>query len=153
MNVKILIGPPCSGKSTYAKEFCEKNLTYRIISRDSVREMLYGSYKMVYKDEPLISEICQNLVSLLLNEGHDIILDNTNCNLKYFKKELEYLSDYQCVIKHELFLISEEEFKIRNIKRSMETGKTIPLEVFQKMYKSVEDVINFINIDPYYDEK
>lgn len=144
MNVKILIGPPCSGKSPYAKEFCEKNPTYRIISRDGIREMLYGSYKMVYKDEPLISEICQNLISLLLNEGYDIILDNTNCNLKYLKKELEYLSDYQCDISYKTFLISEEEFKIRNLKRSLELGKNIPLEVFQKMNKSLDEVMKFL---------
>lgn len=143
--ITVLIGPPCSGKSTWAKNSLDNNT--RIVSRDNIREMLYGSYKMNFEDEDIISEICENILHLLLMEGKSVIVDNTNCNIKYFKPFIEELKKKHphVHIEYNVFQIDEDTFIERNSKRTSETGKSIPLSVFTKMNKDLEKVIEYLS--------
>lgn len=143
--ITVLIGPPCSGKSTWAKNSLDNNT--RIVSRDNIREMLYGSYKINFEDEDIISEICENILHLLLIEGRSVILDNTNCNIKYFRPTIEELrKEYPYVrIDYRLFNIDEDTFIERNSKRTAETGKSIPLSVFTKMNNDLKKVIEYLS--------
>lgn len=142
-SIFYLIGPPCSGKSTFAKKLAEDK-GFKIVSRDAIREMLYGVYKMVMADESIISEIMENIKSLLIDEGHSVIVDNTNCNLKYFKKEVQSLQKQGLNTQFLSFQISEDVFEKRNDERFQRTGKYIPLEVYRKMAKGQEEVIKWI---------
>jgi predicted kinase len=38
--IKVLIGLPASGKSTYARELCSLDKTYRRVNKDSIRSMI-----------------------------------------------------------------------------------------------------------------
>lgn len=73
----MLIGPPASGKSSYAK-----NTSAVIVSTDAIREELYGSEEV--QDNPQkVFDIAFQRVRDCINGNQDCILDATNVIRKY----------------------------------------------------------------------
>lgn len=144
--VIFMIGVPCSGKSTVAKDIASKNPLFKIVSRDAIRTMLYGEYKMISEDEKMISDIQDKIVKEILKSGRSVILDNTHCNLKFFKKDFEkYLLMDGCEVEIRIFDLDEETFEKRNQERKEKTGKDIPKNVFERMVKGKKEVEEYLN--------
>lgn len=144
--VIFMIGVPCSGKSTVAKDIASKNPLFKIVSRDAIRTMLYGEYKMISEDEKMISDIQDKIVKEILKNGRSVILDNTHCNLKFFKKDFEkYLLMDGCEVEIRIFDLDEETFEKRNQERKEKTGKDIPKNVFERMVKGKQEVEQYLN--------
>lgn len=144
--VIFMIGVPCSGKSTVAKDIASKNPLFKIVSRDAIRTMLYGEYKMISEDEKMISNIQDKIVKEILKSGRSVILDNTHCNLKFFKKDFEkYLLMDGCEVEIRIFDLDEETFEKRNQERKEKTGKDIPKNVFERMVKGKKEVEEYLN--------
>lgn len=76
--VFITIGNIGCGKSTWAKKYVEEHPNTVIVSKDSIREMLYGKYDYREEDESLISSMMIELTSQLININKNVILDETN---------------------------------------------------------------------------
>lgn len=75
--VIILRGLPGSGKTTWAREFIKYRPWYRRVSRDALREMLgFGRYDG--EQEKLIRTMQSLLITELLREGRNVVVDNTN---------------------------------------------------------------------------
>lgn len=79
-----------SGKSTWAKT----QVGYTIVSRDSIRVMLFGTdgpeyYKacseILREREQEVSIVQDSMIAGLLKNGHDVIIDNTNIEWKFVK--------------------------------------------------------------------
>ena len=78
--ILVLQGVPASGKSTYARELAEKNESYVIVNRDSIRESR-GNY-WIPKQEDYISDIEEFEVRAAINRKLNVIIDATNLNPK-----------------------------------------------------------------------
>jgi predicted kinase len=78
MKVKILQGPPGCGKSTVAKEFCQKNKDWIRVCRDDLRNMR-GEYWNP-KQENLITQMELACIDGALASGYNVIVDATNLN-------------------------------------------------------------------------
>lgn len=74
---------PGSGKSTWAKEFCEKNTNFVRINRDDLRNMR-GQYWLP-RDEDLITKWEFALVTDALYTRKSVVLDSTNFNDKHIR--------------------------------------------------------------------
>lgn len=96
--VKILIGLPMAGKSTYVEKVC-KNEEYKILSADSIRIMLTGEenrFKAFKKqNEELVWDIFYESLDVLLRSGKDIIIDNTNCDITYLRPLINTINQYE----------------------------------------------------------
>lgn len=131
----ILVGIPCSGKSSWAK----KQIGWVIISRDDVREQLYGkgyNYKQV--NETLVTKLFNSSLLLAIEEKKDVILDNTHCKSKYIHQYDNDLKGYEIIIKK--FPIPYWKACIRNIWRWVTTGKFIPWNVMKNMQKNYKNL-------------
>ena len=139
--LEILCGPPCAGKSTYSKER-ERNKFVTSVSRDVVREECFNKpYIYSRENERKVTninniELCHYLKD---DEISDIIIDNTHCKEGYIDQIISEYKDI-CVIKIKFFNISFIKAHYRNIKRYLQTGKWIPLEVMFHMRKNYNEI-------------
>lgn len=136
----ILVGPPCIGKSTYAKTRVKDN--FYIVSRDNFRESLFGEYRVGSKqEEGLVTDLVKMTATKLLTDGHNVILDNTHLKEVYINKAVE---DYNHLAEIYVVFMSKVETKEllrRNNTRHEKTGKFIPEDVITSMNESYSNLL------------
>lgn len=81
-----MIGVPGSGKTTLAKKIVEKGWTY--INADSIRQELYGNEAEQGDKEQVFNLFFQRLEEMM-EQGLDVIIDNTNLNPRQRQPILE----------------------------------------------------------------
>lgn len=147
--IEILVGIPCSGKSTLVSKTLELNnwsedkLTVAL-SRDDIRNYdlcFKQPYAHSNKNEQMVTEIFNSELDtwLKLPMVEKIILDNTHCKEKYINEIItKYGNEFNITIK---FLdISLTRAHIRNVKRYLRTGKWIPFSVINNMYENYNKI-------------
>lgn len=137
----ILIGPPASGKSTFAKQyiaqererFLKLNEPYNstvIVSRDSIREAISDTYHL--NDEVFVDKIHSSIIYTALNENRNVILDSTNCDINKLKA---LINKFKVVFNIELKFM--EEFSLKElIRRENDRNRSfvVPEKVIEKFY-------------------
>jgi len=136
----VLVGPPASGKSTWATEYVTKNRGTAIrLNRDSLRMMLTNTLaSLPGGTEVIVSDLVNTGIEMGLEWGFDVIVDQTNCKKKYIDRIVErfsHLADIEFVV----FEVSLEELKRRNDQRSITQGITkVPDEMMERMYENFQ---------------
>lgn len=106
--VLILKGLPASGKTTHAKDLMKNSREeWRRVNKDSLRDMAIANWTG-HKEE-LIKKLHQDAIyTILVVEGSNLIIDDTNLNPKTLKALRGYLDDL--ISGHGLELDIEEKF-------------------------------------------
>jgi len=140
MNMKktliILVGIPCSSKSTWAlnQRYVDMNLGLNppeIISRDEIRLQLFGkNYKQNGQSEKRVTSTFNTLLHnrLISHTCTTVILDNTHCKESYIS-DLLYRYKDNCNVRIKFFDIPLWKAHWRNIKRWLATDKWIPAKL------------------------
>lgn len=126
----ILRGIPASGKTTFAKEWVNENPTTRArVNRDDIRFQLFGKYWDV--DEKAVTIIQDAMLKTLL-KTHDVVLDNTNTNLKAqdVKSVLRIARDFGAEVEFKDFPIRAVDAYYNDRFRERSVG----LAVIEKFY-------------------
>jgi predicted kinase len=138
--LKVLVGPSCVGKSTWAA----KQDGYVVVSRDTLREELFGEYRMgSFKEEELITKLSDDIVNRLLEYKRNVILDNTHLKLKYIEDVVEkfnYLADIEVVVfslPTDIQVLKDREFN-----RRLNTDKEIPHNVIDRQINQYKSLIS-----------
>jgi predicted kinase len=128
----VLIGPPCSGKSTWAKE---QNLP--ILSCDDIR-MEYNNGKYIHN--PFIEgDVWDDFYISLSSYTSDFIVDNTNCKEVYIKSIIRHLpKDF--TVEYKVFDVPLYKLYYRNIVRYLKTSKWIPFTVIKRMKTNFDNI-------------
>lgn len=136
----MLVGPPCSGKSTWVEN--NANNKTMVISRDALVESAGVKHGMNYTDmfkflninKDIAHNEVDNVLTYMMNTARkacmDVVIDMTSMSKKSRRKWLSAFSKYDKTAI--VFLTGLEELKRRNTVRS-ETGKYIPLQVMEDM--------------------
>jgi predicted kinase len=101
--IRICIGFPGSGKTTWAKQYIEKHRPQNktaIVSPDAFREMINGKYLFDDSQEALILRMTLDCTRLILTNGLDVIIDESNYILTA-KSRAQLMKDirrYECVL-------------------------------------------------------
>lgn len=143
--VTVLVGPPCSGKSTYLKTLeCDF-----VISSDDIVEILclkndlrYHEYFKLPGDHSLKiqhSHIFENLIDESLKHKH-VVWDLTNLTRRSRSKIFQYYPNAK--ISAVVFNFKEKEALLlaRNQQRFLSQGKHIDEAVMKEMFKRYEPV-------------
>lgn len=136
----ILVGVSLSGKSTWAKQYCKENPGTYIVSRDTERESLFGTYRMgSNQEEEMINEICKEKTLTLLSNKKNVILDNTHLKLKYINS---HINDFNYLADIEIRVFDYDSLEVLN-KRNIERAKGypekfIPLKVLANQITALE---------------
>lgn len=77
----LLVGIPGSGKTTYAKDYIERNANSIHLSSDGIRKELYGDENIQGNPGDVFS-LMQKRAIEALNNGYDVLYDATNITRK-----------------------------------------------------------------------
>ena len=98
MKLLLLRGIPASGKTTFAKELVRKDGNWVRVNKDDLRNMLNGG-KWSSGRERRVVELERRLVTEALEDGKNVVVDDTNLNTahrRYFKGLAEsYNADFE----------------------------------------------------------
>jgi len=145
-----MAGPPCSGKTTYAKKLLKENPNLRRLSRDDLRSMLHGSYVFDNRyTETFITKIITLLADELRSNGKSVLIDATHCKMKYIDdivnslvKTPDDLSRVQIVVMRCPYWLQ----RVRNLYRYLRTGMWIPSKVSKDMNKNYRKLLEELKI-------
>lgn len=136
MKQKIIIlkGLPASGKTTWAKNFCNDNTDFIRVNRDDLRNMC-GKY-WVPSRENFITSLEQFTIKEALETGYNVIVDATNLNPKYSKWIDKIALKYNCKLEVKFFDTSVEECIRRDESRENPVGEAVIIRMYNQHLKS-----------------
>ena len=143
LQILILIGIPASGKSTWAKEFVQKNSNWIRVSRDDFRLMLRNEQMCEPKVEDLITNLVNQSITKSLSKKLNVIVDATNVREKYINEFIEKFK-YSADIDYRVFDISLSKAIERDAARTAKVGK----EVIEKMYENYKILLDSFHFQP-----
>jgi predicted kinase len=74
----ITIGNVGEKKSTWARQKVKQDFDTLIVSKDAIREMIYGEYGYKYEIERVVSGIALHSITTILLDNKNVIIDETN---------------------------------------------------------------------------
>lgn len=126
--IKMLVGLPASGKSTYSNKYINDN-TYKIHSSDRLREELFEDENIQCDNNKLFAEL-HNRIKNDLRSGYNVVYDATNINRKLRMSFLQGLNKIYCYKEAIVFTTPYEQCLINNQNRDRKVHK----EVIKRMY-------------------
>lgn len=132
MKAIITVGVSGSGKSTFAKELCESDVTFAEVNRDNIREELFGdNYKQTKEKELTVSGHQQSRLGWFWENNYNVIISDTNLNPTYRQGLVSYLEGlgYEVEIKN-TYTDYEKAWK-----QNENRVKNVPLKVFNRQWK------------------
>ena len=129
----MLQGLPASGKSTWAKNFCNKNTNFIRVNRDDIRSMC-GKY-WVPTREKYITKLEQFAVKEALEMDYSVIIDATNLNPKYSNWITRIAEKYSVKLENMFFDTSVEECILRDKSRENPVGETVIMRMYNQHLK------------------
>ena len=143
LKIKILIGVPASGKSTWAKDFVKSNDNWTRVSRDDFREMLKNYGVVENKVENIINELVDATIEQSLLKKMNVIVDNTNLKDKYIQKIIEKFK-FSADIDYQVFDISKD----KAIERDRLRDKSVGPIIINRMYKEYKILMDSFDFQP-----
>lgn len=146
-NLYMLTGLPRSGKTTLRKILVAIDPHLVVVSADDLRLKVYGQ-QFFLEGEQYLWATHDVMFKALLDQGHDIILDNINITSKTRQKYNSFAKDRDYVC-HSLRIVTEYDICIERIKDTPEpyrTGLLKSMERFSKDYTPpyYEDGFNYL---------
>jgi predicted kinase len=135
MKLFVLVGLPASGKSTFAKTFCENNKNFIRLNRDDIRSMFGVLNSFTKENENLVVESQLVLLEKAFKKGFSVILDNTNFNPEIYKKIDLVVNKYNVDVEFKYFDTPLEECIKRNSERENQVPKDVIYNMFLKWVK------------------
>lgn len=133
----MLIGVPCSGKTTFVKSFVGNDM--EILSRDDCVDKYAfergKSYDEVFKESSkYVDAVVEKHLQFILTNRRDFIWDQTNLTRKSRAKKLRCVGkDY-----HKVAIFFEKPHpKVLEVRLKSRPGKTIPENVMKDMISNV----------------
>lgn len=141
LTAHITVGIPCSGKSTWAKEFCRKAKAINT-NRDDIRFSITGArgwseYKFTRSVESMVTQIQRDIIKKAFEAGKDVVISDTNLNEAYRTAMIAFCKDVGYAVKIEEFPISLEEAWKRDAARENGVGAQVIYTMHQKWLEYV----------------
>jgi predicted kinase len=134
--VIVLKGLPASGKSTYAKDLVDRHAgRYKRVNKDDLRAMLDNSY-WSKGNEKFVLKVRDWLIVEALNDGKNVLVDDTNLHPKHETKIRELVKEYNqqnnsdVTVEVKFFEIELEEAIARDLKRFNSVGEKVIREMY-----------------------
>jgi predicted kinase len=138
----ILSGIPASGKSTWAwKNGWHSQFGATIISRDDIRDKYFSKpYVYTKHNEKVVTDYFNYELERAIRENRNVILDNTFCREIYIDEMLKQVQNENYNVYIKFFDIPLWKAKWRAIKRRLQTGKDVPLDVIENMKSNYDKI-------------
>lgn len=140
--VLIITGISGSGKSTFAKQFCNENPNWLRINRDELRKSILtinlneywqGDNNFKQRVEALVNEMQNTTMRHALKRGWNVVIDNTHVKLAYINQLIKQLSDFEIEIRFKLIDTPLEESIERDKSRLDQAGEEVIREQYSRL--------------------
>lgn len=133
--IVLTVGLPASGKTTWAKKFCEENPNYVRINRDDLRNMS-GIYWLP-KRENYITDLEKFAVEAALKRDFNVVLDATNFNKKVRNWIEPIALEHGYQVREEHFATPLQVCIQRDKEREKPVGKAVIESMYVKYFNSI----------------
>ena len=130
--VIILRGIPCSGKTTWAKEFVKEHYDYIVIGNDAVREIFNIPY---YTNED-IHDYSLALLRTALDHHKNVVIDNSNIYDNVLQRYIDVLKEYDASHKLITFNVTLAEALARNKTRKDHRTENNIIDTYCELQKT-----------------
>ncbi len=154
----VIVGLSGSGKSTWARAFCRDNPNWLRINRDDIRKSMLSvslneyhqwNNDAKYRIEKLVTVQQNQLLIKALEDGWNVILDNTHLTLSYLNEYRKLLTEHfeELTIEYKLFETNIEDCIERDKNRIDVVGEAVvraqaeKLKILKKNFKFEPEVI------------
>jgi len=127
----FLRGLPASGKSTFAKDFVDRNPGWLRINKDDLRLMLHNS-KWSKDNEKQVLLVRDSMIIGALSRGYSVIVDDTNFASQHITNIQLIAEDYKADFEVKDFDVSLEECLKRNSERMPRVPDRVILDMYNK---------------------
>jgi predicted kinase len=140
--ILILVGCPCSGKSTFAEYYSKFNDVVRV-NRDEMRMMMKFTEFLESEDEVLLSKMIESMVETALRKGRNVLIDNTHTKKEFINQLIQKFNH-----------LAEIEFKVLDVplpellRRNALRERKIPVNVIKEMYQRLESLKQNFDFSP-----
>ena len=136
MKAIVCVGIPCSGKSTWARQYCKETGAVEV-NRDEWRLKLFDleyleQYKYKWGFEQQVTQECESLIRDCARFGKDIVVSDTNLNQGRRENLVNFLEVLGYEVELKDFEIEFFDALKRNEKR---IGDKVPRQVIYDMYR------------------
>lgn len=128
----ILVGLPRAGKSTWIEE--NKTDKDVVVSADALRYLVYN-HKFWTEGEPLMWSVRGILLNMLMQQGKDLIIDETNTTVNRRKPLIDLAMKYGYYVTVVRLETTEEEC----LKRAYAENNPNLAEVIKRQAKQIEE--------------
>lgn len=133
------MGLPGSGKSSFAKSLMAKNSTYKRINKDQMR-LLFDFGVWNKKNEQFINNMEEILMREILSAGYNLIIDNTNMELKWLQRAERIAEEYDCDLEIKEFNTPLDICLDRDSKRENPVGSKVIQGMANRYLKRPQEV-------------
>lgn len=145
--IKITIGVPGSGKSTFAKYWLRTEPNWMRVNRDDYRAMHFSKDNMSWEDENKLSVMIEGAITFAIDKGINVLIDNTHCKAEFLHSIIDNFSN-KAHISFKTFDVPLDVLKKRCQDRYEQTGKYIPVKVIEKYFNDFERLKENFDFSP-----
>lgn len=153
--VYVMRGIPGSGKSTFARKFVADNPNTVIVSRDAIRQNMFGANVTITspESEDMVTVVADASIKGAIMNGNDVIVDETQTINRFTSAMIEKMYTMQADVTVVSFVVDVDTAKKRIAQRVARGGHNVPDEAIERMYARFEGSMkNPINFDSIYEK-
>jgi len=144
--VYVLIGLPGSGKSTWSKNKMADDPGCLIVNRDALRTMIKGEYCFNPMYESTIRQSALSLMELFIDDGWDVIMDETHVTRKSRDEVFSRVGDKARIVA----VVFEEqernlEFRMKDPRTYDEAKWADVIAYMKKLYEPIDTQVERYN--------
>jgi len=128
----MMVGLPCSGKSTYSQELAKK-YDATVFSSDALRAELFGDINEQSRNNELFVELHKRIKNCLAS-GKSAIYDACN---HHYKERMVFLQQLNKIPCEKICVVMATPYE-ECIRRSSERERHVPEYVIERMYRSFD---------------
>lgn len=141
MELIVTVGISGSGKSTWAADYIKANENVIRVNRDDIRMMITGSDSRLLPRhlENIVSKMHDEIVKTALDNGSNVILDNTHLQMKYIN---EIIIKYAHRAKISFRIFNEPQHVAKNRVMKRDNKKYIEeFEYIERQYRQFSNLV------------
>ena len=140
----MLVGVPCSGKTSWIQKESKNLEGWKIISSDDIIDRKCAEVGLTYSEgfKRFIGDaevIMWSQLDSAMKYQKDVIIDRTNITRKSRKRFLDKLKSYNYKVDCVVFSVDYDVLKERLEYRGNMTGKVIPIDVIDSMIVNYDE--------------